>query len=116
MRAWRLERCSKQEDFVGERRKEQPPYWLEVGDENWGPTDLRKRKPRSLPLPPPLPPVWMQEEVEPSKARLSWLRALAVAIAILSREDETLLIQALRGAITWATVMIVVALVVDWLK
>ena len=38
--------------------KDNPPQWLEVGDESWGPTDIRKRKPRLLyrpALPPRLP-------------------------------------------------------------
>lgn len=40
------------------RPKDNPPQWLEVGDESWGPTDMRKRKPRPLyrpTLPPRLP-------------------------------------------------------------
>jgi hypothetical protein len=28
---------------VSDEPREEPPYWLQVGDENWGPTDMRKK-------------------------------------------------------------------------
>src|ERR1035441_2838425 len=45
-------------DAQVDQKQNQPPHWLQVGDENWGPADMRKRKARPLPGPPPLPSVW----------------------------------------------------------
>jgi hypothetical protein len=61
--------------------KNEPPHWLQVGDENWGPTDLRKRKAQPLPSPPPLPSVWF------SGRKLHWspggvLAAVVIALVL----------------------------------
>src|SRR5437016_10377010 len=74
------------------QKKNDPPHWLQVGDENWGPTDLHKQKARPLPQPLRLPSL----PVAPRRFRrlaftsapqpLSWrdLGYAAVAIVVLA--------------------------------
>lgn len=72
----------------GEKEKRnQPPHWLQVGDENWGATDLRKRKGRPIPKP-ALPSVWFGggDESRPDWSFveiIAWLAALLVLGALI---------------------------------
>lgn len=47
--------CQRAQATRGNTPKDDPPHWLKVGDESWGPTDMRRREPRSLPPRPQLP-------------------------------------------------------------
>ena len=62
-----------------------PPHWLQVGDENWGPTDMRKRKGRPI-YKPPLPSVWFGGGSRSDWsifAVLVWLAVLALLGALI---------------------------------
>jgi hypothetical protein len=67
------------------KEPEDPPHWLQVGDENWGPTDLRKRGPRPIVKPRfPLDPE-PEEESEWRKAVkfLLWVAVLLLAALVM---------------------------------
>ena len=71
------------ESQIDEKRT-QPPHWLQVGDENWGPTDMRRRKGRPLPAP-PLPSLWGSKN-EPHWSFIeviAWVAALFLLGALL---------------------------------
>jgi hypothetical protein len=60
-----------------------PPQWLKDGDENWGPTDMRKRKARPLPKPPLLPPVWSSADSE-ERIGLSSIGCTVAAVIVVA--------------------------------
>ena len=62
----------------GERKPNDPPQWLKTGDENWGPTNLKKRRAQPLPAPPGLPPVWASDRESSSN-----LGTVVVAIIVV---------------------------------
>ena len=94
-----------------------PPQWLKDGDENWGPTDLRKRKARPLPAPPPLPAIWSTQVDQPTENRwANILRIIAVLLGFLRGEDEAPLFRFLRGFATWFVIIVLCALVFEWLR
>jgi|GEM_PF-5850395 hypothetical protein len=66
--------------------KNDPPHWLQVGDENWGPTDMRKHKGRPIHKP-PLPSVWFGGDESRSDwsifAVLAWLAVLVLLGALI---------------------------------
>jgi hypothetical protein len=95
--------------------KNEPPHWLQVGDENWGPTNLRKHKAPPLSAPPPLPAVW-EIGVQPHRSGWWWLRGVATILALVPGENERFYTQLLRGLATWGVILIAIAAVVDWLK
>jgi hypothetical protein len=61
--------------------RDEPTHWLKVGDENWGPTNMRKREQRPLSRPklPPLPPRAGPHSAKP----LSPTQIIAVILAFL---------------------------------
>jgi hypothetical protein len=63
--------------------KHEPPHWLQVGDESWGQTDVRKRKPRPLSRPalPPRLPYPNSGSKLPFRELLIFLVVIAVNLA-----------------------------------
>lgn len=76
---------------VGAEKSSNPPHWLQVGDESWGPTDLQKRKARPLPLPVPRLPIWAPfvlrrsrrpTQQEPSLREAALYTTLVIVVAL----------------------------------
>jgi len=72
---------------MDEKRQPEPPYWLQQGDESWGPPDFRKHKPYRLRVP-SLPSVWRigNVEREPDKRLVRmgivWVVLICLVIAL----------------------------------
>lgn len=66
---------------VDREKRNEPPHWLQVGDENWGPTDMCKRKVRPI-TKPPLPSVWFGGDDE-SKSDWSFVEVIAWLAALV---------------------------------
>jgi hypothetical protein len=62
----------------GEGKRSDPPQWLQVGDESWGPTDLKKHPAQPLPAAPQLPPVWASDRDSSSNLGTVLVAILAV--------------------------------------